>query len=285
MADVNPPDTQQPLNANGDASIVNDPLDIQDYLDASSDASKRTRSIIIIMVAASVLVLAGLLNSVENDWMLLRLRNPAYPETKIPSPDRKNFNTDDDYNRAVKDIESRREQLITAIAKSYVDNSLVIHVPFFGFSLDVNDLGLIGGISFLVILGCFRFFLSRELDNLHISFKEAKRLGKLAEFYTLLAMRQVFTVPDTEQIRRSKFLLYTPKIICWFPLVVHIAVTLNDIKTGNIGNLLSEPRYGFLLVSEILITIGLVMLSVMVTKRLRRIDTAWKDNKPAPETT
>jgi hypothetical protein len=281
MSTTDPLNTQRPSDASSDASKKTDPLDIQDYLDASSDASKRTRLITIIMVVASVLVLAGLLNSLESDWMLLRLRNPNYPAKKIPFPDKGKFNTDPEYTQAIEDIQKRRGELATAIAKSYVDNSLVIHVPFFGFSFDVNDLGLLGGLSFLVILGCFRFFLSREVDNLHISFDEAKRLGKLPEFYTLLAMRQVFTVPDTQQITRSKFLLYTPKVICWFPLVVHIVVTWNDIKTGNIGNLLSEPRYAFSIISEILIAIGLVILSVMVTKRLVRLDEVWDKNKPS----
>src|SRR5206468_12598531 len=61
-----------------------------------------------------------------------------------------------------------------AVARTYVDNSWVIRVPFFGFSFDVNDLGLLGGIGFLTILVCLRFCLSRELNNLRLSFDVAR---------------------------------------------------------------------------------------------------------------
>jgi hypothetical protein len=50
-----------------------DVQDIRDYLDASSDASRRTRTMTIILVVASVLVLAGWLNSLQSHWMLKRM--------------------------------------------------------------------------------------------------------------------------------------------------------------------------------------------------------------------
>src|SRR5262245_5739542 len=71
-----------------------DPLDIQDYLDATSDAATRTRTVTLVILITCVLVFAGLLNSLESHWMQQRVdkfRNGADPYVinyigKQPSP-------------------------------------------------------------------------------------------------------------------------------------------------------------------------------------------------------
>jgi len=264
--------------------MPDDSLDIQDYLDATSDASKRTRTITIILVVASVLVLAGLLNSLQSHWMRLRLEalqniHGEYTKSKLgPLPSLKDSPTEEEvtgFNKHMARYEQSHRDLITAIARAYVENSMVIRVPFFGFTFDVNDLGLLGGLGFLIILGCYRFCISRESDNLRLSFTEAKKLGKHQEFYNLLAMRQVFTVPQTKFIKRTRFLVITPKLICWLPLTVHLAVTLHDLWTAWIGKELGELRYQILISCELIIALSLLLLSISVTRRLIRIDRMW----------
>jgi hypothetical protein len=261
-----------------------DSLDIRDYLAASADASKRTRTITIILVIASVLVLAGLLNSLQSHWMLRRIvklgediRGP-YTESKLgPYPDEKKFPSGDNYRKAVELYEQRYKDLCSAVARAYVDNSMVVRVPFLGFTFDVNDLGLLGGFGFLIMLVCYRFFLTREVDNLRLSFDEARRLGKgeLEEFYKLLAMRQVFTVPLTRYVNRTRFLQDMPKLICWFPLLAYILVTANDISTAWIGHELQYSRYQVLIGFEIVVALLLLVLSIGITRRLVRMDTEW----------
>lgn len=258
-----------------------DVLEIQDYLDATSDASKRTRVVTIVLVVASVLVLMGLLNSLQSHWMLRRMValgniHGQYTQSKLgPYPSRQDFQDESIFMKAEGLYEQRYKDLYSAVARAYVENSLVIRVPFFGFSFDVNDLGLLGGISFLVILGCFRFCISREVDNLRLSFHEAHRLERMQEFYNLLAMRQVFTVPHTPYINRTLFLKITPKLICWFPLLVHLSVTLNDFLTAWIGRELQNFRFTLLISSEFLIAFLLIILAATVTNRMRRLDELW----------
>jgi hypothetical protein len=259
--------------------------DIQDYLDASSEASKRTRTVTIVLVIATVIVFAGLLNSQQTNWMHSRLLNLAdekgsYVESKLGKyPQRKSFADDSSYRQATESYHQRYSGLWEAVARTYVDNSWVIRVPFLGFTFDVNDLGLLGGIGLLVVFVCYRFFLSREVDNLRLSFEEARRIGKeeLEEFYKLLAMRQVFTVPRTPYIRRTRFLMYAPKLICWFPVLVYLAVTYNDGATRWIGAVLQEPRYRFLIFFELIASGFLIVLAFMVTKRLVRMDKLWDE--------
>lgn len=257
------------------------PLDIQDYLEASSDASKRTRQITIILVVASVLVGAGLLNSLQSQWMRLRLGalqdiHGQYTEAKLgPFPKYIEGQDKEVFKKSVTIYEQSHKDLITAVARAYVENAMVIRVPFFGFTFDVNDLGLLGGVGFLIILGCYRFCISREADNLRLAFREAKKLGKLHELYPLLAMHQVFTVPPTRFITRTRFLIFAPKLICWLPFIVHLAVSGHDVWTAWIGEALGEWRVLLAIVSEGVIALLLLPLSISVTKRLFRIDRIW----------
>ena len=69
-------------------------------------------------------------------------------------------------------------------------------------------------------------------------------------FYTLLAMRQVFTVPQTQHITRSFFLMGAPKLLTWLPLSIYGAVATNDFRTAWIGQALQDGRYRILVMAE-----------------------------------
>src|SRR6266446_1396671 len=258
-----------------------DPLNIQDYLDASSHASTRARTVVVIMVFASVRVFAGLLNSLESHWMEYRLQllsdiNDPYTQGRIGNPpDPSKFpqaEKDPAYQRAVDLHRQKYLAFYSSFAKQHVENAYAIKVPFFGISFDVNDLGLLGGVAFVIILVLFRLCLSREADNLKLSFTEAKKLGQLSEFYHLLAMSQVFTVPRTAYINRGKFLIYVPKVICLFPLFVDSAVIVHDLITLDIGQRLGKLHSAVETVFEILLLLLVVILTWMVITRMFRID-------------
>lgn len=268
--------------------MPNDPLGIRDYLEASTDASKRTRTITIILAIASISAFAALLNSLQSQWMHQRILHLAdihgkYTESKLgPYPRREAFQHEgyfdkEQYDKHIAIYETRYAELNSAVERAYVEGSLVVRVPFFGFTFDVNDLGLLASIAFLVILACYRFFLSREIDNLRLSFEEAAKLGKqeLKEFYTLLTMRQVFTVPTTPYIKRSKFLLFAPKLLPWFPFAVHVAVTVHDFLTAFIGKELQSIHFVLLTTWEVGISVVIFWLSLSLTKRLLTMDREW----------
>jgi hypothetical protein len=241
------------------------------------------------MVIASVVVFAGLLNSIQSQWMHRRMLNLAdinspYTKSKLgPYPERLG-KTEEEFTDAKRRYESRYLELCAAVERAYVDTSFTIRVPFLGFSFDVNDMGLMGGIGFLVILTCYRFFLSRELNNLRMSFEEARQLGMdhLGEFYKLLAMRQVFTVPVTKHIKRTWFLAVTPKLLSWLPLVIYLAVVVNDVmkdvQTSWIGSALRQGfRMNLLFGSELVAVISMAILCSHINIRLVRMDRLWAE--------
>ena len=119
-------------------------------------------------------------------------------------------------------IPNEEKQIIKGIPAwiAYDDNVRFIKIPVLGFSIDVNDLGLIGGISIFIILCLLRYSQSREIKNLKISFKEAFYHDKLCHFYHSLAMQQVLTVAPMESVERNKLLSILAKFIYLLPVIV-----------------------------------------------------------------
>jgi hypothetical protein len=235
------------------------------------------------MVIASVLIFGALINSLQHQWMLERLKaldspHGDYAQKKIgPYPVLGKFPSQLAYDDAVANYHERYKAFYDAVAKSYVENSLSTKVPLFGFSIDANDLGMLGGIAFIAILVMYRFCVTREVDNVRIAHDEARRLNQLREVYILLSMRQVFTIPPSKTINRSKILVWTPKLICTLPVIILCAVTGHDLYTNNIGDMINVFHNLFLFVSEFIALGFLVTFTLMALTRLRRIDEEWED--------
>ena len=295
-------------------------LKFQDYLDAAGDAAKRTRTVTIVLVVASVLAFVGLLNSLPDGWIVERLktlskagvalnkppdtimdtedtRSIAYLEEKIgPKPPR--YKDDEDKKNNIeteqyKQYKDQYKELYIAMVRIYADNTFTIRVPFFGIGFDINYLGLLSGLGFVIILILFRFSITRELDNLKLSFEVAKKRTSLWEFYHLLAMRQVLTIPPVETERESKFwafipkvipkvipkiLAFIPKVICFLPLLVYAAVTWNDIRTSpQIGENISEALTKSVLIEDYIFLLFILLLTIACYIRWCQVDKVWED--------
>lgn len=135
---------------------------------------------------------------------------------------------EDAYPREIKDsyvqslAEAYRIQFQQAAARAYVENVRFVRAPFFGIAFDVNDLGLIGGMGFIIIMLLLRHSLSREIKSLNRSFAEALRGGReqLHHFYHVLAIKQIFTVPEMVGEKRNPWLALSAKFVCILPALV-----------------------------------------------------------------
>jgi hypothetical protein len=249
-------------------------LDLQDYLDSTSDSSNRTRTVAIVLLVASVLALVGFLNSFKFGWMLQRLHTIEDPHSGYITEKLGSNHDNEQY-----------KQFYTAVAKAYVDNALTIRVPFFGFAFDVNDLGLLGGIGFIAILSLLLFSLRSEFINLRLAFKAAaKKQEQLPIFYDLLAMRQVFTLPhveDKEKLWQKKpwwLWSFIPKAICFLPSLVYTLILIHDCwLTKGTGELISDPHTEFLLVYTVSFWVIILVLAIWCSWRWVTIDDLWKE--------
>jgi hypothetical protein len=248
-----------------------DSLNMRDYLDAASSASTRTRAMVITIVVASILIFGGFLNSLQHNWMLQRVRKAADPysgyfETKFP-------------NIAPDALQSTRDQFKDALLKAYVDNTYTIRVPFFAITFDVNDLALLGGIAFLIILILFWLSLNRELDNLKFSFEKANSTNQLADFYNLLSMQQVLTTPPKNNKEAIRFFTI-PKVLSVLPLIVLTLIIGNDFMTYDLGALISVSHTNVQSTVSSALWIVVLIFTIRCIRACRNVDIIWREYCP-----
>jgi hypothetical protein len=261
-------------------------ININDYVTASSEAAKRTRSVTIVLMTASVLMFSGFLNSLQSNWKLQRLRaleniNSDYVKARLgplPTPE-------DSANYSL--YIDRYNQLYNGALKDYTDNVYTMRIPFFGIAIDINDLGSIGGLALVVILILYYASITREINNLRLSFKEAEAQGKLNSFYYLLAMRQVLTFPEMQGHRPSIFLVKVSKFLILIPMLIIWMIVSNDFYTLTGARYLRDsPQLVITLTQEALYAVIVFFITQMSVKKLIQIDRIWdnywnKLNDPA----
>jgi hypothetical protein len=76
-----------------------------------------------------------------------------------------------------------------------IDKAYYVTAPFFGVNFDINDLGIVGGLSLVVVLMMLRLNLRSYIVSLRVGFKAAFKTDEADEFYEILASRQVFVFP------------------------------------------------------------------------------------------
>jgi hypothetical protein len=191
----------------------------------------------------------------------------------------------DDAPEQLRAYEARYQEYYAALMQTYVDTTYVVKVPVFGFTVDVNDIGMIGGIGFAVLLTVFLYCVRREIDNLHISFGMAGESGNRARFYSLLAMRQVFTVPRhlhkappfAFSVTRRWMTLVTPKAFSFMPVMVHAWVVVHDIRTSTVGQQLDDTHTLIVIGFESFLTVIIATLTWRVFARMSELDKVWQD--------
>ena len=289
-------------------------MDIHAYLDASGDAAKHTRLVMLVMVVTSVLTSISLLNSLQSSWMTQRLAslkdpNSPYLISQIGSappalqkyqeeplekyrqaeqeferlgkkgvaPDKEEYllAATNKYERDWQIYLARYNQLYAAFSRGHIESSFLVHVPFFGISFDINDLGILSGIAFSIVIIWFRFATRAEIQNVRLGFSAAKDMGQLPEFYRLLAMRQVMTAPKLLGRKLYSFYLYTPKFLIFLPFIVYCLVVAHDFYTAFVGQELSDPRTRLQLCSNYTLWIVVLFLTIQAFTRWQKIAIEW----------
>lgn len=277
-----------PATGNGEHDLVavnaDVPLTIEgrDYLTAASGSASRTRSVTLTLVALSVVMFIGMLNSIEHSWAGARIMasqdsESAYVISHIGLPPiaAVSKRDSDEYKRARAAYEERYQQLYSSLMRSYVETGFAVRVPFFGVAIDVNDIGFIGGFAFVIVLIMFDLSLRRERENLDVAFAYASVTGQLRALYDLLAMHQLFTAPRRRADARRGLTALLPKVICLLPLIVQAAVVGHDIATNAVGESLDPPHNSVLLRWEIIWSLVMIPLTGWVVFHMVQIDRIW----------
>lgn len=174
-------------------------------------------------------------------------------------------------------------------------NVLLVRIPFFGIGFDVNDLGLLGGITFSVLLILFRFTLWREYNNLRLTFHLAKP-EDLRYCYMCLAMQQVLTVPPIAETNDSwessppissesqppkKPSGKTVRPLYFTPLIVQSIIIISNAYTIQRGLVLNFWMTIFSLGFSVLLFLFILRWTYKCLRLSISIDEEWE--KRAPE--
>jgi hypothetical protein len=121
----------------------------------------------------------------------------------------------------------------------------------------------------------FDYCARRESENLKVSFGRAKAEGDLGQFYDLLAMHQLLTVPKRSlETRRGSSAIF-PKLICLLPLIAQGLVVGHDIYTDPTSNTLDLLHNKILLGIEAFWLILLCAFCFWTMRHLFEIDRTW----------
>ena len=232
----------------------NPKFNVEDYVETATDASNRSRYLYIILMISTILILIGWWNSYYESWMVGDMRYAYKPRNfedqsndkfivnlmNIPEQDLHKYQDQrcktapDEWEcfeccatpaqLAVRDFQK-------SVMQMHTENRITLRVPILGLPLHINDLGLFGGITLIVILLLMRTSLSREIKNLGYSFKHALSNQMLDEFYDALARRQLFTIPHMEGEKRNRYLSKAPDAVFILVVLAYLTQVVYDAYT------------------------------------------------------
>lgn len=248
-------------------------------IDACAAASTRARSVLVVMIVASVLVFSGWWNGRGDSWLAAYY---SIADNLLRTSAGQAARDSEVAERAAKlqAMAGWDEETLRAIKKEYYEawfsNGILIKIPFFGVAFHSADLGLLGGFTFVVILLWLIFSLGGEKANLEATFRHARESQNLAAVYEILAMRQVLTIPPGTGETRSRLWGKLPKILFLLPLAIQGLVVYGDLRTADIGRLISPSS------ASTVLSVGigsLVLLAVLTLNALvvsEQVDGHWK---------
>ena len=129
-----------------------------------------------------------------------------------------------------------------------------VQVPFFGSVIDLEDLGLLSGISFLILLLVVGANMRRELDWLRL----ARSRATSVEAMEYLRNIQVLSSPKRDNV----LFKWVPILVFALAPLVHLWLCQRGVQTPNNINLLLGHDYARLLFS--IEGIFLILISVFV---------------------
>lgn len=168
---------------------------VSEICKTANESSKTTRSVLYLIVFMCVLAFIANWNTRSNSWLksysnILSLKHDSI-EAEIKNTNiiitSYNLNRDSIYKNValpdsakyrnaveskeflehyIKDVDYKREQLV----RVHVSNVLRVTLPAIGATFDVNDLPIISGLSFTILLFMFLYISKREYENLCLSF-------------------------------------------------------------------------------------------------------------------
>ncbi|HEY0514831.1 MAG TPA: hypothetical protein VGH73_23240 [Thermoanaerobaculia bacterium] len=172
--------------------------------------------------------------------------------------------------------------------EAYVNNMLYVRVPVLGILFDVNDLGLITGVTFFVLMLVMSFYTHRAHENLSLCMWKVRELAEKEKCFDLpgskpnllyhaLAMQQVFTIPPTLARWRNNWVFRRAHYSLFLlPFLTQLAVMMNDVNTAQIGSDYSAIQTRLSLQIQVALLIAVFFFCLLCWSHLHADDVLWE---------
>jgi hypothetical protein len=241
---------QEMLNATQEEvhSIALD-VDFKPYLDAVTTASRRTRSIIYVLIAGLLFIITAFRSTSNPDWTdsrlaQLQLASECINHSDFSSPQCKQsidyaegFISQGGIDKNSGEFKSELGDQIKEFIKQRTDG-LTLHLPFFGITIDANDLGMVGGLILAAIFYVLYASLGREIDNIERAKAKAARIkggnsldGNYEDNLELILMSQVFSSPS----KRKAWFGQGIYVLFLAVTLFHFFIIYTDLETYDIA--------------------------------------------------
>jgi hypothetical protein len=276
---------------------------LEQYIASTIDAARRTRRVLVLVVTAIILSSAGLWNSRQDNWPSARLGRLRAMYLMWDSTAPPNNSNEQEIREALQfarqygSLTSREDLLsrIHTLEAARIDQ-LKVRIPFFGVEFDINDLGVLTGMTFVALLGWLRFALSQESINLELTFEKARSLDTakerdlLRDCYQRLHMGGVLAMPmllpmdGNPEDQNSPFWHRALNKICGVAavnlfvvgLMIQMLVWVSDLSMFKIGWALNRSGYTDALVVETILLILSIFMALGCTLFIRKLSRTWK---------
>ncbi len=275
-----------PENSDTLTSVVSEELiaadiDFRPYLEAANMASQRTRSTVYVLIVAVVMIFTAYRNTTYPDWLDARLlqfqtASACLKEGQGATPDcEKSLNYCKSFLYTGREngllsgaeFDDELEKQINEFVRLRTE-ALSLRLPFFGVVIDMNDLGIIGGVFLASILYILHAGLYREVDNLERAKRKATSVtlkSKQEENLELLLMAQV--------LASKKGITFGVVFLLVAVVTMQGFVLWSDSTSYSVAALLQGPRWAkFETVIDFLFFGIVLVLSIRCCFRQRDLD-------------
>lgn len=283
-------------------------FDLREYIDVFQVSSDRARKMLYIVLVATAL--AFIANYNIQGWSFPVNRLQTYFGYPITPEERDEAVANGDAIEIPKELfrgDPRRLKIAREeYAKQFISRYIMTSSPIPGISIDVNDLGVIGGISLISLMLILVLCIMRLHENLYLALYKIRQLCESDEnhshgdsranlLYHALAMREVIISPPTLATWDAGWiwlkgplgiitLLLPPVCYLWIVRGNLLTAEKGRIYRANIDSLLDVHRVFLGII--LFLSASAIVVSISMTKRWRsaffRINPARRYVKPMP---
>lgn len=258
---------------------------VQKICDAYNSSSGSTRSVLYVLMLINVLSFIAVLNTHLHNWTQDRIEQRSEKIRSLLTHTRSLADSDN-----LEALKVERDQDL----KSKVENYQNIKLPILGNAFDINNLCIVSGLSFIILLIILRFTLTREKNNLRIALQsiserytpdsdekefeyylrnctseKEQHLHKInavrrKHHYNYLSMNEIYNLPPLESSENSLQNTWLGKVIntrlYYFSYFIYFLIILNDLSTFRRG---IETSPSHTIFSTVLGILGLCSISYL----------------------